>query len=235
MSQFNSSIENPQSCGDDVAENLTWTPQGLAPRVLNNGASRPVLVISSDELAAWLGYGPELMGRLVLFQSFWMNKKQAQGVQYCTTLYRPMAGERIHVYWLEHRTALRLCKMLQPAAVPALQAIFEAYRKRAALPGLEVGGAEYGNCIRYEVGNATYHGADRVIEAFGHDLACDADRYSDRFTSGRPMSARMMGDMLEICIHNAQDFSQHKERALLQLKRLIRSALSIHELGGVAA
>jgi hypothetical protein len=49
------------------------------------------------------------------------------------------------------------------------------------------------------------------------------------------MSAQMVDDVLEICIHNAQDFSQHKERSMLQLKRLIRSALSIHELSGVAA
>lgn len=235
MSQFNSSIENPQSCGDDVAENLAWEPQGPAPRVMNNGARRPVLVISSDELALWLGYDEELMGRLVLFQSFWMNKKQARGVQHLTTIYRPRTGERIHVYWLKHRTALRLCKMLQPAAVPALQAVFAAYRKRAALPGLEVSEVEYGSCIRYVVGNAAYHGADRVMEAFGRDLACDADQYADRFTSGRPMSAQMVGDVLEIRIYDASDFSQHKDRALLQLKRLIRSALSIHELGGVAA
>lgn len=235
MSQFNSSIENPQSCGDDVAENLAWEPQGPAPKVLNNGARRPVLVISSDELALWLGYSRELMGRLVVFQSFWMNKKQEQGIQHVTTIYRPAAGDRVHVYWLKHRTALRLCQMLRPQAVPALQAVFAAYRKRAALPGLEVSEAEYSNCIRYEVGNAAYHGADRVIEAFGHDLACDADRYADRFTSGRPMSAQMVGEALEIRIHDARDFSQHKERALLQLKRLIRSALSIHELGGVAA
>ncbi|MHA3905135.1 hypothetical protein ACTPOE_16645 [Castellaniella sp. WN] len=235
MSQFNSSIENPQSCGDDVAENLLWEPQGPAPRVMNNGARRPVLVISSDELALWLGYDKELMGRLVLFHSFWMNKKQAQGVQYLTTIYRPRTGECTHVYWLKHRAALRLCKMLQSAAVPALQAVFAAYRKRAALPGLEVREIDYSSCIRYAVGNATYHGADRVIEAFGHDLACDAEKHADRLAGGRPMSAQMVGDVLEIRIYDARDFSQHKERALLQLKRLIRSALSIHELGGVAA
>lgn len=235
MSQFNSSIENPQSCGDDVAENLAWEPQGPVPQIMNNGARRPVLVITSDDLALWLGYNPEIMGRLVVLQSFWMTNKQARGIQYVTTIYRPKAREQIHVYWLSHRAALRLCKMLQPAAVPALQVVFAVYRKRAALPRLEGRKADYGTCIRYLIGNATYHDAERVMDAFGHDLACDAEQYADRFISGRHLSAQMVGDLLEICIYDARDFSQHKERSLLQLKRLIRTALSIQELGGVAA
>lgn len=129
------------------------------------------------------------------------------------------------MYGLGHRAALRLCKLLQPHAVPALQKIFAEYRRKAALPRLEADN-EYGRCVRWMIGNAAYHSADRIMEAFGHDLAEDADRYADVFTVNRPISVQMVGDVLEVCIYDARDFSLHKERSLLQIKRMIRSVLS---------
>lgn len=218
------------------------------PEVFNSGSRRKKLNIHSMRLADWLGVSRSVMESEIHCMTWYSERKWLLencrlangGALRLNPLLRTYTEEKN--YWLGHKFAIRVCKRFDPAAVPALQQAFADHLRFLALPKLSVDiDYDHGH-ICYQIENALYHDLEYIYNAVAFDLINDAEKYERQFTKpdgvGRSLAVSMncgSKPMLDIRIFNAKDFVEHKDRALLRIKRLIGHAVSTYHLSGMAA